>query len=195
MRQNYLHHVRQCAIAQQRLMQRCAVEKLAAEQHKPKGLVILAARYGRNPSKEASVYGGDSLGAVDGLVLDGDDAFDAAAAAAAGSSGASDESSAVLSPQSVDVTVPLQFFVNDSQLRLHATSKAGLLGFYNPLVGEYHAHDDVVDASSSAAAAHPQLYVRYAYDGAVFEATFDDEQQVVLPSRYAQAMGGVGHVY
>lgn len=38
-------------------------------------------------------------------------------------------------------------------------------------------------------------YVRYAYDGHVFEATFDDEHAVNLPSRYAQVMGPVGSVY
>jgi hypothetical protein len=38
-------------------------------------------------------------------------------------------------------------------------------------------------------------YVRYAFDGQVFEATFDDDQVVSLPSRYAQAMGPAGSVY
>lgn len=38
-------------------------------------------------------------------------------------------------------------------------------------------------------------YVRYAYDGSVWEATFDDDQVVALPSRYAQVMGPVGSVY
>jgi hypothetical protein len=37
--------------------------------------------------------------------------------------------------------------------------------------------------------------VRYAFAGNVFEATFDDEHAVTLPSRYAQLMGPVGSVY
>ncbi|KAG6584802.1 Molecular chaperone (DnaJ superfamily) [Phytophthora cinnamomi] len=93
----------------------------------------------------------------------------------------------------IDVTVPLRFFVKDGMLALNATSKAGLLGFYNPCVGEDLT---IADArSSSNSAMKPLLYVRYAYDGQVFEATFDDDQAVSLPSRYAQVMGPVGSVY
>jgi hypothetical protein len=32
-------------------------------------------------------------------------------------------------------------------------------------------------------------------DSQVFEATFEDEQEVVLPSRYARLMGSSGKVY
>ncbi|KAE8993029.1 hypothetical protein PR003_g20733 [Phytophthora rubi] len=93
----------------------------------------------------------------------------------------------------IDVTVPLRFFVKDGALALNSSSKAALLGFYNPCVREDLT---IADARSSAnSAVKPLLYVRYAYDGQVFEATFDDDQAVSLPSQYACAMGPVGCVY
>lgn len=79
----------------------------------------------------------------------------------------------------------------DSTLSLHATSKAGLLGFYNPCS---RAEDEAQTASGSSAR-KPQLYVRYAFDGSVFEATFEDDQVVQLPSRHAHLMGPTGVVY
>ncbi|OQR82316.1 hypothetical protein ACHHYP_16224 [Achlya hypogyna] len=85
----------------------------------------------------------------------------------------------------IDVTIPLRFFLQDGRLHLQATSKAGLLGFYNPCVGLYDP-----DAPAEA----PQLYVRYAQNGRVYEATFEDAQEVVLPSVHAQPMGVVGQV-
>ncbi|EQC38364.1 hypothetical protein SDRG_04078 [Saprolegnia diclina VS20] len=85
----------------------------------------------------------------------------------------------------IDVTIPLRFFLQDGCLHLQATSKAGLLGFYDPCIGLY---DPQVPTNG------PQLYIRYAYDGNVYEATFLDTQEVVLPSVHAQPMGPVGHV-
>ncbi|KAF0688566.1 Aste57867_19811 [Aphanomyces stellatus] len=87
----------------------------------------------------------------------------------------------------VDVTIPLRFFLQDGRLQLPGTSKAGLLGFYNPCVGLY----DPADATHPN---QPQLYIRYAYDGHVYEATFADLQAVTLPSVHAQCMGTVGEI-
>lgn len=79
----------------------------------------------------------------------------------------------------------------DSTLSLHATSKTGLLGFYNPC----SRAEDQAQTTSGSSARKPQLYVRYAFDGRVFEATFEDEQVVQLPSRHAHLMGPTGVVY
>ncbi|CAK4076966.1 unnamed protein product [Aphanomyces euteiches] len=88
----------------------------------------------------------------------------------------------------IDVTIPLRFFLQDGKLQLPAgTSKGGLLGFYNPCVSLY----DPLDANHPA---QPRLYIRYAYDGQVYEATFGDLQAVVLPSIHAQPMGAVGQI-
>ncbi|OQS00935.1 hypothetical protein THRCLA_05818 [Thraustotheca clavata] len=87
----------------------------------------------------------------------------------------------------IDVTIPLRFFSQDGRLHLQAASKAGLLGFYDPCIGLY-------DPKSFNAPEAPQLYVRYSYKGDVFEATFLDTQEVVLPSVHAQPMGIEGQV-
>jgi DnaJ family protein C protein 11 len=39
-------------------------------------------------------------------------------------------------PFVIDVTVPLQYLIENSQLHLHPGSKAGLVGFYDPCPGE-----------------------------------------------------------
>lgn len=64
----------------------------------------------------------------------------------------------------VDVTIPLQYQVNDSKLYLHENSKANLLGFYDPCVGE-----------------DKKLYIRYLFRDKLHEVTFDDTEKVVLP--------------
>ena len=39
-------------------------------------------------------------------------------------------------PPWIDVTIPLQYLVEDSQLILHEGPKTGLLGFYDPRIDE-----------------------------------------------------------
>ncbi|CAH0488504.1 unnamed protein product [Peronospora farinosa] len=195
----YLAAARQSAMEQQKLMLRCAKEKMEQEQQREdgKGLVILLGRYGKNPTSSDQHEGRG-------------DAFDVALRAmperelnyelgdeddpGSGDSIAQQEADAeVLEQKWVDVSIPLQFFVKDGELALSSASKAGLLGFYNPCIGEDQTISDA--RSPSSFTAKPLLYVRYAYDGQVFEATFDDDQAVSLPSRYAQVMGPVGRVY
>lgn len=120
-RVQYLTTARQSAIAQQQLMVRCAQEKLEKEKLKAdkKGLVILVARYGKNPTSPdprdrqgessqafyAAADGGadsdndDDGEAAEGRRMDGGDANSEAAAA-------------ILEQKWIDVTIPLQFFVN-----------------------------------------------------------------------------------
>ncbi|KAE9275169.1 hypothetical protein PF008_g29414 [Phytophthora fragariae] len=195
----YLATARQSALEQQKLMLRCAKEKVEQERQREdgKGLVIVLARYGKNPtSPDSREPRGDDLDVAlramreQGLNREiGDDAENGS-----GDNISQQEAEAALLEQRwIDVTVPLRFFVKDGALSLNSSSKAGLLGFYNPCVREELT---IADAQSSAnSAVKPLLYVRYAYDGQVFEATFDDDQAVSLPSQYAYAMGPVGSVY
>ncbi|KAI9919463.1 hypothetical protein PsorP6_017602 [Peronosclerospora sorghi] len=201
----YLTVARKNALEQQKLMLRCANQKRAVEQQREdgKGLVILLARYGKNPTNP------DPVATRENQEVDDQDA----------PAGRTNQE-AQTDVQWIDVSVPLQFFVTDGQLVLSSTSKAGLLGFYNPCVS---ADQTLADARWTVhSAVKPLLYdetlhksnacvqfltkvvvcvlyscsyVRYAYDGQVFEATFDDDQVVNLPSRYAQAMGPAGRVY
>jgi hypothetical protein len=93
LRDNFLHNAKHSAIAQQKLMKRCAKEKRQAEEDK-NGLVILVARYGRNPS--SAMENSSFL-----RHINGEETYD---------SNESDEAF----EYNVDVTIPLQFFVNVS---------------------------------------------------------------------------------
>ncbi|KAJ0047971.1 hypothetical protein Pint_15874 [Pistacia integerrima] len=68
--------------------------------------------------------------------------------------------------QVMDVTLPLNFLVNDSgQLRLHeGVKKSGIMGFCNPCPGE-----------------PKQLYVEYTYRGNRYEVVVDDYGELVIP--------------
>ncbi|TYZ58049.1 hypothetical protein PybrP1_010770 [[Pythium] brassicae (nom. inval.)] len=201
-RVQYLAAARESAVAQQRLMVRCAQEKLEKETRKAdkKGLVVLVARYGKNPTSAdpREPRRGDVLETLPVFAAGSSDEDDDEERRdrAEPNGGDSEAAAAILEQRWIDVTIPLQFFVQDSTLSLHGRSKAGLLGFYNPCI----ANDQSVEDTASAQEPQdpdekPKLYVRYAYDGRVFEATFDDSQVVELPSRFAQVMGPVGGVF
>ncbi|XP_031248510.1 chaperone protein dnaJ 13 [Pistacia vera] len=68
--------------------------------------------------------------------------------------------------QVMDVTLPLNFLVNDSgQLRLHeGVKKSGIMGFCDPCPGE-----------------PKQLYVEYTYRGNRYEVVVDDYEELVIP--------------
>ncbi|XP_044487580.1 chaperone protein dnaJ 13 [Mangifera indica] len=78
------------------------------------------------------------------------------------SRGSNDESVS----QVIDVTLPLNFLVNDSgQLRLHeGVKKSGIMGFCDPCPGEAK-----------------QLYVEYTYRGNRYEVVVDDYEELVIP--------------
>ncbi|OWZ15045.1 hypothetical protein PHMEG_00011380 [Phytophthora megakarya] len=197
MRVQYLSAARQGALEQQKLMCRCAKEKMEQEQQREdgKGLVILLGRYGKNPtSPDSREARGDDLDKALQAMREQDLNGDGGEVETSnGDSVTQEADSELLEQKWVDVTIPLQFFVKDGELALTSSSKTGLLGFYNPCIGE---DQTIADAQlSPSSAVKPLLYVRYAYDGQVFEATFDDNQAVSLPSRYAQVMGPVGSVY
>ncbi|PON93020.1 Terminal organelle assembly protein [Trema orientale] len=71
-----------------------------------------------------------------------------------------------LASQIIDVTLPLNFLVNDSaQLKLHeGVKKSGIMGFCDPCPGE-----------------PKQLYVEYTYGSGRFEVVVDDYGELVIP--------------
>ncbi|CAI5710887.1 unnamed protein product [Hyaloperonospora brassicae] len=195
----YLAAARQNALEQQKLMSRCAKEKMDQERQRldGRGLVIMLGRYGKDPTSPdpRESHGDDltaALQAIGSCEETGEDGVEVETSSRERTA-QQDVDGDVLGQKWIDVTVPLQFFVKDGELALSRASKAGLLGFYNPCIGADQTIADTRSPPSSAA--KPLLYVRYAYDGQVFEATFDDDQAVNLPSRFAQVMGTVGSVY
>jgi Domain of unknown function (DUF3395) len=74
----------------------------------------------------------------------------------------SDTITAAAVPRNIDVTTALQFFVHNSTLQLPASSKAGLLGFYD-VAGVALCCD--AETSQQQQQDKPQLYIRYAYAG------------------------------
>ncbi|KAB1217015.1 Chaperone protein dnaJ 13 [Morella rubra] len=71
-----------------------------------------------------------------------------------------------LNSQVLDVTIPLNFLVNDSgQLKLHeGVKKSGIMGFCDPCPGE-----------------PKQLHVEYTYRGKRYEVVVDDYAELLIP--------------
>ncbi|KNC87870.1 hypothetical protein SARC_00004 [Sphaeroforma arctica JP610] len=70
------------------------------------------------------------------------------------------------SPVVIDVTIPLQAMVKDSQLHLQQHSKSGLIGFYDCCMGE-----------------DKQLRVQYRFKGHLHEVTINDDEPLSCPKR------------
>jgi DnaJ family protein C protein 11 len=64
----------------------------------------------------------------------------------------------------IDVTIPMQCLVEESQLHLHASAKSNLLGFWDCAIGE-----------------EKQLYVQYLFRDKLHEVTIDDCDPVSMP--------------
>eukprot|EP00903_Cladosiphon_okamuranus_P016023 g14795.t1 len=184
------------AANQSRLMLHMAGKKREEEMERG-GVVILLARYGAELSRDCGEQWwaqapepGERGVPLSGLVDSGGGPEEAAALE-------------LVSKPNVDVTVPLQFFVKDSTLTLPSGSKSHLLGFFTPapcrpeenspeiLEGGERAgswrfgpsgegQEEMGGCGAPPAAA--QLYVRYQFAGRTFEETFQDTQEVVLPS-------------
>lgn len=71
----------------------------------------------------------------------------------------------------IDVTIPLQFMVADSKLRLYAGSKEEYMGFWKGVEGDV------------------KLYVRYSYNEKVYEVMVEGDEPLYLPSFRANCMG------
>lgn len=81
--------------------------------------------------------------------------------------GEAEEAKDELASQVFDVTLPLNFLVNDSgQLKLHAgVKKSGIMGFCDPCPGE----------------PNKQLYVEYTYHGERYEVVVGDYEELLIP--------------
>lgn len=71
-----------------------------------------------------------------------------------------------LSPEVVDVTIPLQCLVKDSKLILQEASKCSLPGFYDPCPGE-----------------DKNLRVRYLFHAVTHEVTIADTESLRIPKQ------------
>ena len=71
----------------------------------------------------------------------------------------------------LDVTVPLQFLVDHSRLRLYAGSKEDYMGFWKGVEKDC------------------KLYVRYSFDEKVYEVEVNDDEPLYLPAFRANCMG------
>lgn len=69
-------------------------------------------------------------------------------------------------PPSIDVTIPLQYLVEDSQLILHDGPKTGLLGFYDPRIDE-----------------PKELIIRYLFKRKLHQAIISDNEPLQAPLR------------
>lgn len=120
-RLQYLATARSAALSQQRLMRRVAQEKREQEEQRSdgKGLVIIIGRYGSNPTSPDSRQPRDELAEalaalnarrdlVEGGVLDDIPTNEEI------NTSESDSETVTVEQQWVDVTIPLQFFVNVS---------------------------------------------------------------------------------
>jgi DnaJ family protein C protein 11 len=66
----------------------------------------------------------------------------------------------------VDVTVPLQYLVEESQLHLQGGPKAGLLGFFDPCPDE-----------------DKQLYIRYLFQDKLHHVTIQEWEALDIPKK------------
>ena len=78
------------------------------------------------------------------------------------------------------MTVPVQCLVQDSVLQLSPSSKANLLGFYDPCIDEPKARCRCHRAASHAL---QQLRIRYKCLGRLHEVTVADDDAAKLPMR------------
>lgn len=95
--------------------------------------------------------------------------------------------------KSLDVTVPLQFWVTDSALKLPASSKRHLLGFYDMSVENDATPEDASwwagfwtrdQSSKKNGRKTPKLTIEYQYAGLSHSLTIDDDQPVSLPGEH-----------
>ena len=156
--------LRKSALVQQRMMASEA-KKNETKESERSGLVILQARYGKRLEVAAP---GEEDGEGDEEEDEEEDMDDDA-----DDERAKGRTAGLYLKPHLDVRAPLQFLVKESSLFLEQGSKRSLLGFANPLL------DDT-----------PSLYVKYAFDGIVYESQYDDDEPVLLPSPYASVVKG-----
>lgn len=131
MRVQYLAAARQGALEQQKLMQRCANEKVEQERQREdgKGLVILLARYGKNPtSPESREPRRDDLDVALRAMREQDlnrAIGDDEEIGSGDNISQQEEEAELLEQRWIDVTVPLRFFVKVRQHLFYCASVEG----------------------------------------------------------------------
>lgn len=194
-RAKQLRKARKDARIQQSMMGRRAAEIARREERKFTGLVILAARFG---SVLDRVYGWE-VDSVDHHQAshrgdeDSEDTDDGGDTALRDGGQDDDVVSGIhryqsdgrFYPPNIDVMTPLQFLVgDDSVLRIPSdVAKSRMLGFCDPSL---HVG---VSSGSVAPLETPQLFVRYAFGGRVFEITVGEGEELILPSPRATEVG------
>ncbi|GBG27036.1 Chaperone protein dnaJ 13 [Hondaea fermentalgiana] len=189
-----LFEARTKALLQMRIMASVAESK-RAKAEASSGLVILCARYGRALHEECDwrpvmepEMGDFVQRETTRPRLPSDWDMDAAEEAEAAQAAAAEEvvrpphdpslgpAPYEEHPPNIDVTLQLNYFSKENALELHSgTSKANLLGFYNPCL-----------ATPSAPA---RLFVRYKIGSWVYEVTCDDLEPLEIPSVRAVLIG------
>jgi curved DNA-binding protein CbpA len=114
--------------------------------------------------------------------------------------------------ESIDVTIPLQFWVMDSALHLPSMSKSNMLGFYDvrpetPLktkglltkswqtllneymFGRFGRDKKAASRQQKALMLIPTLTVRYRYGDDVYEITIFDHEELFIPCEKAMRLG------
>jgi len=174
-----LRAARSSAQTQLKLMQRASAASRDAEMAKG-GLVILSSRYGcavRQPQLP-TVEAGDAQDAANWIEVTTQLQFFVKVRTGDGH--------AML--PCADLTHHNSFrfrFLQNSCLRLQASSKAGLLGFHRPTVPK---------GTDLTAEADLELLVRYSLHGNVFETIVKDREPCFLPTHRAQCLGSSEHV-
>lgn len=158
---------RQAALEAQQVLRDQAVKK-ARHELRSSGLVVLEAWYGRKDSFPSSNFGPHSHVQADAQRI-----WDQVKPDSSSSNTASPDGEEALDldrETCCDVRVPLQALVNKGQLIVPANrSKANLLGFYDPVMGE-----------------KKHLLVVYAFRGLLHQVLVDDWAELAMPMRMHQ---------
>ena len=197
-----VRQARKSARNQQRMMVSRANDIIVKENHLIHGLIIVEARYGtrlkkKYPWSSSSIDDGDAAGSDVGRRrrrrqeegAGGSDFF-----SEDDSDSDSDEEDDVVGtiqnrlgdgffyPPNIDVRVPLQFLVDNGTLRLSSgIHKSDMLGFCDPSILEH-------------AVQPPVLYIKYSCSGQVYECTFGENENVMLPSPEARELQGAEYL-
>lgn len=158
-----VRHARNRAYVQQEMMRPTAESNRAKEEMRPCGLIILQARFGLELQTAHPWLDVDKINDPDQTVVDPKLNREVTESA--------------FFPPNIDARIPLQYMVHNGTLQLPAHGRTSLLGFCDPAIA------DKYDAVA------PELFVRYAYAGRIFEITASEGQELTLPSPNARDVG------
>jgi len=103
-----------------------------------------------------------------------------------------------------DATIPIQFWVRNSHLRLSSSPKSTLLGFYDlvtptaAILAKRRPWWKLFWSTTSTEQVPPnlvpKLLVRYSYQGDIYEITIQDTEPLLLPSERAVELGPITRI-